>query len=305
MIDIHSLHAALDFLGFWALFTFSGLLIAKIWLVPAHAFDLPELHARWRQMVAECFALLFFAGALLLLVRTAEMDEGTLLKVLSDLPFVLTKTHFGMIWSLHLITLLALWGCFAVFPGSFPSKVWAAVMVGGILVLAFTYSASSHASDNGDFTMDELNDWAHVVSTAVWGGAIFVCALLIFPQLKGRDALMSTVAIRLSGLSGAALAVVLITGIYNSTRQLPGWRALLSTSYGRVLAVKLGIVAALIIIGALNRFVIVSQIRQYANGKSLTPAMPLRLLFRTLAVDAVLLLGAIVMAAILVQTEVR
>ncbi len=305
MIDVHALHAAINFLGFWALFIFSGLMIAKAWLVPSHGFMDPELYLRWRRMLGECLMIMAFAGGMLLLVRTGEMDEGTLLKVLSDLPFVITKTHFGWVWSVHLITLLLLWTCCAVILSELPSKPWNTVMVAGMLVLAFTYSASSHASDGGDFTLAELADWAHVVATAAWGGGILVSALLVFPLLKERHALMSTVAIRLSGLSGMALAVVLPTGIYGSSRQLPDWGALLGTAYGRVLVAKLALVSTLIMIGALNRFVIVSRIRQYAMGHSLSAAGPLRLLFRTLTVDAVLVLFAIVMATILVQNEAR
>ncbi len=305
MIDIHALHAAINFLGFWALFIFSGLLIAKAWLVPSHVFMDSEVYLRWRRMLAECFMIMAFAGGMLLLVRTGELDEGTLFKVLSDLPFVITKTHFGWVWLVHLITLLLIWTCCAVVLSERPSNAWNTLMVAGMLVLAFTYSASSHASDNGDFTLAELADWAHVVATAAWGGGIFVSALLVFPLLKERHALMSTVAIRLSGLSGAALAVVLTTGIYGSSRQLPDWHALLGTTYGRVLFAKLAIVSILIAIGAFNRFVPVSRIRKHAQGHLLAPGGALRVLFYTLSVDAVLVLFAIVMAAILVQNEAR
>ncbi len=305
MIDVHALHGAINFLGFWSLFIFSGLLIAKAWLVPSHAFLDPELYLRWRRMLAECFTIMALAGGMLLLVRTGELNEGTLFKVLSDLPFVITKTHFGWVWSVHLITLLLLWGCCTFFLSALPSKTWNAVMVAGGLILAFTYSASSHASDNGDFTLAEMADWAHVVATAVWGGGIFVSAFLLFPVLKERHTLVSTVAIRLSGLSGAALAVVLTTGIYGSSRQLPDWNALLGTTYGRVLFAKLAIVSILIAIGAFNRFVPVSLIRKHAQGHSLAPGSALRVLFYTLSVDAVLVLLAIIMAAILIQNEAR
>lgn len=305
MIDVHALHAAISFLGFWALFIFSGLLIAKVWLVPSEAFVDNELYLRWRRMLSECFTIMALAGGMLLLVRTGELDEGTLFKMLSDLPFVITKTHFGWVWSVHLITLLLLWGCCAFFLNATQSKAWNTAMIVGLLVLAFTYSASSHASDNGDFTLVELADWAHVVSTTAWGGGILVSVLLVFPLLKERHALMSTVAIRLSGLSGAALAVVLATGIYGSSRQLPDWSALLDTTYGRVLSAKLTIVSALVVIGALNRFILVSRIRKYAADHSLAPGGALRALFRTLSVDAALVLFAIIMAAILVQNEAR
>ena len=266
MIEIHGLHVLLNFFGFSVLFTFYGLLISKIWLVPADAFDLPDFYTRWRQIIGECLALLALTGIMLLLVRTAEMDNGTLIDILADLPTVLTRTHFGFIWALHLITLLLLWICCAVFLTNSPSKIWTAFMVFGMLVLAFTYSASSHASDNGDFTFAELNDCVHVISTSIWGGSIFISAFLIFPLLRSQHSLITIAARRLSRLAGVALAFVLVTGINNSSFQLRNLDALTNTNYGRVLAVKLVFVGVLILIGALNRFVIISWVKQYEAG---------------------------------------
>lgn len=305
MIQLHSLHVVINFLGFWSLFAFCGLLLARIWLVPSDAFALPELTTRWRQMLVECLALMAFAGVMLLLVRTGEMDEGTLPRVLYDLPLVLTQTHFGHVWSLHLL-LLVLLGCGCTFfIDAASSWRWAACMVGGTLALAFTYSASSHASDGGDFTLAELNDWVHVVSTSLWGGGIFVSVLLLFPVLRGRHELLGAAALRLSALSGAALALVLMSGMYNSLRQLPGWEGLLDSNYGRVLAIKMAVVAALMLIGAWNRFMLVPRLQRYTSGNAPAAINPSRLLFRMLAIDTVFVLLAIVMAAILVQNEAR
>ncbi len=73
MIQPHSLHVLINFLGFWLLFAFCGLLISRVWLVPTEAFALPEFDSRWRRMLAECLALMVFSGVMLLLVRTGEM----------------------------------------------------------------------------------------------------------------------------------------------------------------------------------------------------------------------------------------
>jgi len=303
MIELHGLHTLLSFLGFLALFTFFGLSITKIWLVPADAFATPEVFLRWQKMMDECLGLMTFAAVMLLLVRTAEMAGGSLEEVLSDVPVVLTRTHFGSIWSVHLATLLGLWVCCSACSSNSSSNLWTAIVVAGMLVLAFTYSASSHASDAGDFTLSELNDWMHVVSTAVWGGAIFACALLVFPMLRTQDALISGVAIRLSDLAGVALAVVLITGVYNAVLRLPNWGAFTATNYGRVLAVKLGVVAVVALIGAFNRFAVVPRIKRHVADRTCPVEGPLRLIFRALLIDAIFILGAILLAAVLVQSE--
>lgn len=309
MVEIHGLHVLLNFVGFCALFVFNGLLISKIWLVPAGAFEFPEFYARWRQILGECLGLLALVGIMLLLVRIGEMDNGTLVGILADLPTVLMRTHFGLIWAVHLGTLLLLWVCCAIFLSKssslvrLPSRLWNVCMILGMLVLAFTYSASSHASDKGDFTLAELNDCVHVISTSIWGGSILISAFLVFPALRKQPALMTLAAERLSSLAGVALACVLATGVYSSTLQLRSLDALTNTYYGRVLAVKLVFVAALMLIGAANRFVISSWSRQYAAGHSDVVDRRWHLVFRALTADAVLVLLALTMAAILVQSE--
>ncbi len=305
MIALHSMHVAVSFLGFLVLFAFYGLVISKIWLVPSHAFGLPGFYPKWRKMLGECLALLAIAGIALLFVRTAEMDDGTPLRVLADLPAVLIRSHFGGVWSIHLVMLFVLWAGCAAFGDRLPSPAWTMVTLVATLALTFTYSASSHASDNGDFTFAEFNDWVHVVSTAVWGGSILVCALLIFPALRAQPVLLATVAIRLSKVAGVALLLVLATGLYNSSLQLADMGALATTNYGRVLALKVFIVGAVMTIGALNRLVIASKIEPYARQNTSVHAIerPLQLLSRILIADAVLVLLAIIMAAILIQNE--
>lgn len=305
MIQLHSLHVVLNFLGFWALFTFCGLVIAKIWLAPVYAFEIPGLYARWRRMLNECLLLLGVAATLLLLVRTAEMDNGSLPRVVADLPLVLSKTHFGLIWSVHLLTLLLLWISCTAYLTHLPSGRWTASMLAGMLILAFTHSASSHASDQGDFSIAELNDWIHVLSTSAWGGSIIISALLLFPLLRWHQSLIWIVTLRLSRLSAVALAFALATGLYNSTLQLPDLDAFTGTNYGRILAVKLAIAGSVILIGALNRLIVFSNASQQVLGNTHAAGKSLQLISRALLADAAFVLLAIIMASILIQNEVR
>ncbi len=300
MIDLHNLHVLLSFVDFLVLFTLWGLLLARFWLVPPAAFAEPALSARWARVLSESVLLLGIAGVALLLVRTAEMSELSRRPLLYDVLLVLARTHFGLVWAVHLAALGVLWGACRAYLAA-PQPRWAALMGSAVLALAFTYSASSHASDNGDFTLTELNDYVHVLATATWGGAIFVSAFLLFPALRGR-AELAQVALRLSRLAAAALAVVLATGLYNASLQLPSPEAMLATNYGRVLAAKLAIVGLVMLIGAMNRVVISARIKPDPVGAAV--ARPLLLVARALMVDAALVLLAIVMAAILGQNEI-
>lgn len=303
-MDPHGLYTVVNFVGFLALFALFGLVACKLWLVPSHAFASSNLAPRWRQMLSESLALLVFAGVALVFARAAIIDDESAETPFASLPVLLSKTHFGAVWWVHLAALAVLLLCVRLFVAGSRSSKWMAVpvcMAG--LTIAFTYSASSHASDDGDFTLSELNDWMHIVSTAVWGGAILASSLLLIPSLKRHDSALSTVATRLSDLAAVALAVVLITGIANAWLQVPNWRALVTTNYGRLLSVKAAVVLVMASIGAFNRFVAIPGIRRYARQRPDSTDSPFRLIRRTLAVDAALVIAALIMAAALVQLE--
>ena len=303
-MDPHGLYTVVNFVGFLALFAFFGLVISKLWLVPSGAFAHPDLSLRWRQMLNESLTLLIFAGVALPFARAAVIDDESLETPFADLPLLLSKTHFGGVWCVHLAALAVLSVCARLSAGaSRPSKWVATPLCMAGLVIAFTYSASSHASDDGDFTFSELNDWLHIVSTAVWGGAILASSLLVIPSLKKHDPALWTVVTRLSDLAAVALAVVLITGIANASLQLPDWKALTATNYGRLLSVKAAIVFVMASIGAFNRFVAIPRIRRCAGRPSNSTDSLVRPICRGLMVDAALVIATLIMAAALVQIE--
>ena len=173
------------------------------------------------------------------------------------------------------------------------------------VLTAFTYSASSHAADRGDFTLTELNDWLHLLSASVWGGGILASALFIFPALKKRPeqrhAWIAEMVGRLSSLSALALALVLVTGTYNAVARLDSVGELMSTAYGRVLAIKLALVAIMAIIGAANRFILAPQLRRWAGKTTAANDQPMQRLIATMRADVVLVLLVLYAAAMLIQ----
>jgi copper transport protein len=66
---------------------------------------------------------------------------------------------------------------------------------------------------------------------------------------------------RFSNLATVALAVVVLTGLTRALVEVGSWHALVSTGFGRTLLVKGGLVAALVALGAVNRFRIVPALR--------------------------------------------
>jgi putative copper resistance protein D len=129
-------------------------------------------------------------------------------------------------------------------------------------VIAFVKAASGHAADDGILTLTELCQFLHIVSTAVWAGAILVSGFLIAPRLflSARIAALWSYSASLSKTVTWALATLVISGIYTSDRELNNSFAALRTStWGRILIVKLIFVAATIVLGGMNRFLCINR----------------------------------------------
>lgn len=108
--------------------------------------------------------------------------------------------------------------------------------------------------------------WIHILAAAVWiGGAAFI-ALVLVPSLKRPDLalqapeVLRAAAYRFRAVGWISLGLLAVTGIGNLVlRGIPV--ATLSdpvfwgTGFGRTLAIKLGLVALILVIGGLHDFV--------------------------------------------------
>ena len=116
-------------------------------------------------------------------------------------------------------------------------------------------------------TLYLLSVWLHILAAAVWiGGMIFV-ALVVVPVIRRPE--MRQAAARLIHLTGirfrwvgwACLGLLLVTGLFNLTFRGIGWAELFSlpfwsASLGRILALKLFVVAWILALSATHDFAI-------------------------------------------------
>ncbi|MEU2389191.1 copper resistance protein CopC [Streptomyces sp. NPDC007369] len=124
--------------------------------------------------------------------------------------------------------------------------------IGGSVVsagIAATWALSEHASTGIQPGIAMPADILHLLAAAAWLGglAALLVALHKVPGME-RDAVR-----RFSRLAFAAVLILAVTGVYQSWRQLGSWSALTGTAYGRLLLLKVGLVAALVGIAFLSR----------------------------------------------------
>src|SRR5206468_9882820 len=98
-------------------------------------------------------------------------------------------------------------------------------------------------------------DATHLIATGLWGGGLLALFWALYRGTK-KLTLPSPWAAetvrRFSRLALGSVAVLLLTGLYQSWIQVGDLKTLFGTDYGRVLALKLVVFIAMLGLGALN-----------------------------------------------------
>lgn len=100
----------------------------------------------------------------------------------------------------------------------------------------------------------ELVVWLHILAAAVWIGGMSFFAIVVVPVVRrsgGGAELLQTIGRRLRVVGWILLALLVITGAANLRAHGIGWstlgqREFWSTDFGRALAIKLSLVAAIV-----------------------------------------------------------
>ncbi|WP_245702582.1 copper resistance D family protein, partial [Streptomyces aurantiacus] len=124
--------------------------------------------------------------------------------------------------------------------------------IGGFVVaagLAATWAMAEHASTGLQTGVAMPVDVLHLLAVAVWLGGLstLLVALYRAPSLE------ESAVQRFSRVAFGSVAVLVVTGIYQSWRQLGSWSALTDTWYGQLLLIKVGLVVVLVGIAWVSR----------------------------------------------------
>jgi len=242
------------------------------------------------------------ACCLYLWLEAAVMSGSPLSEAVPMVNTVLTQSHFGIAWSVGFAGVVV-----ACFGGARESRAARWLAGAGMLVYVAGKAAASHAADAGDFTLREAVHVVHLGATALWAGSVIVAAPVLrrwnetAPATPARHAAFCT---RLSHLATSALAVVIVTGIYNVTQDTAHLTApLLSVLYGRMLSLKLVFVTVAVLLGGYNRMIYLPRLHTTAADGGTAYRDAQRSFNRLLAVEAVAMLLVLAVAGVLGHTS--
>jgi copper transport protein len=135
--------------------------------------------------------------------------------------------------------------------------------------LAATWAAADHAGVGIQVPLSLVSDTVHLCAVATWLGGLTMLATIVLRRprpsgpgpagrpadRKGRAATMEAAQAveRFSPIALGCVGAILLTGTYQAWRNVGSWSALIDTTYGRLLLVKISAMCVLIGLGYLAR----------------------------------------------------
>ena len=222
---------------------------------------------------------------------------------IDTLRLVLEQTHFGRVWqeALTLAGLLA-------------GVVWAARSApqrpgGAIVVLVFSAGLLVSAAAAGHGAMDDgaaglvhfTSHTLHLMAGAAWIGGLVPLSWVLRQAASTASAAATAVAVRclvrFSSIGLVAVATLVLTGLVNAAFLVGDLEAAWTSDYGRVLLLKVALVAAMIATAALNRLRWLPGLDPARMGPETAAA--LAAVFRNVVVEQGLALMVLAAAALL------
>jgi copper transport protein len=169
--------------------------------------------------------------------------------------------------------------------------------------LACTWAAADHAAVGLQPALALPVDVVHLLTMGLWLGGLVTLVIVLRPAgSTTAEAPPEHAVSRFSSIATGSIVTLIATGSYQSWRQLGGWAAFGSTDYGRLLLVKLGIVALMLLVALRSRGTARKWQTVLSHSKPVTGPLTSTLRRSVLAEAA---LGAVVLGvtAMLVNAE--
>jgi putative copper resistance protein D len=214
----------------------------------------PARASRLTRAVRLCAILAPLAVLAVFLATVADMagdpaaafDPATLLGVLRE-------TGFGPVWAARLLLALglAIWTIRirTITSGLFP-------VLAGLLLASVALTGHSRMQDGAAGAAHIVADALHLLAAGWWIGGLAGLLLTIASGLAGQGADEPSLALALSRFSGvgyAAVTALMLTGLIDGWLLVGRPQALLTTPYGRLLSLKIGLSAAMAALALANR----------------------------------------------------
>jgi copper transport protein len=227
------------------------------------------------------------AGIIGFVIRSANALQVSGVDLLyADLSPFAESTRFG---TAFLVTTLGFGICLTILVVAWvldqPALRWPAFLLA--LALVWGYPLSGHqATEPNSSLLGEVADWVHLVTAMLWVGGVLTLAVVVWPLAPD---LRRAAFLRFSRIAVFLIGMLLIAGTVVAIERLPDLSDLWTTSYGRTLLVKIGLVFVALAWGGFHH----TFVRPRLERGEVPPGVGRSLLGESVVAMAVLLAAAV------------
>ena len=207
-------------------------------------------------------AVAVVSGLILVLLLTMSLSGESLGEAVMSgaLRDVLNLTQFGLVSQVRLALAIVLAICLAFER----SALWRWLGLAAAVSLAASIAWTGHAAST-PFTLGYLHlasDALHLAAASAWIGGLAPLVLLLGAVRchRGWAALELDVIRRFSTLGMASVAALILSGFVNAWILVGSFRGLVVTGYGQLLMLELAAFAVMLAFAAFNRFVLTPRL---------------------------------------------
>jgi copper transport protein len=217
--------------------------------------------------------VLFLANIGVLLAQALNINLDTTFS-LTAIVSLATSGRFATFWMLReiIIVVALLISLYMLFSKHRPALVaialpWANLLLGLALLIAIALSSPATAVSTNLVLFAVPVDWLHLLAAALWIGGLMIIATTYLPvitriPLADRTRSLLTTLRYYTPWMLAGIAIMAVTGPLSTTFHLVTWVQLFTTAYGRALVVKIVLVCALLLISAVELFLLRPRLKK-------------------------------------------
>lgn len=120
--------------------------------------------------------------------------------------------------------------------------------------VAVTPALAGHASSGEHILAAQVTDTVHVLAMSAWLGGLVLLCVAFLPGTDAGDA--ERPLTRFSRVALTCVALLVITGVFQSWRQVGSIAGLRDTDYGKLLVLKVVLVGVLVIVAVVSREIV-------------------------------------------------
>ncbi|KER04032.1 copper homeostasis membrane protein CopD [Photorhabdus temperata] len=263
-MSLAALYTLCRFTHFVAVMLMFGFSIFTAMLVPDRLSVLIDTRLRLGVIISTIVALITAIGWLAM--QAGIMADGWQDTYNLEIWLAVLGTTFGKVWQWQILASIVATGL--LFINNPKTRNITMLIISAILLSCHAFIGHSVIHDGITGVFHQINQVIHLLSVGYWFGGLWPFLLCLqFWRIQnelavGLDGQIMISMMRFSAYGHIAVILIIVTGTISSLILLPDWPEYSGSEYQSMLWIKIALVAGMVVLALINRYILVPKLRQ-------------------------------------------